>query len=189
MATESEQMFEAYLSAHNLSVWRYEMPQPGVSRKPDYCLSFQDRTSYFELKEFKQKAPHSGWAGTFDPYSAIREKINQAQRQFREYKDRECTCSLVLYKAAALLVQLDDPWTVLAAMLGDFGCVWQYDQTNQFAQAENVFRGRGKMIRYRPDGDTSQNTTIQCADHLVTLQYDSRGTKGGCLTRRKAAWA
>ena len=81
---ESELLFEEYLKAHNYADWTHEVPVEGKRRMPDYRLEHGGYSKFFEVKEFDAPLPLPG-VGTYDPYGPIREKINQAARQFKEY--------------------------------------------------------------------------------------------------------
>src|SRR5579859_4110751 len=90
---ESELLFEEYLTTHGYAEWTHEVPVEGKRRNPDYRLEHDRSSLVFEVKEFDAAMPTMRF-GTYDPYGPIREKINQATRQFKEYKDS--SCSLVL---------------------------------------------------------------------------------------------
>src|SRR5665213_954937 len=91
--TQSELLFEEYLRAHDHSDWKDEAPIEGKPTNPDYRLEFKGVSYFFEVKEFEAQPPNLGF-GYFDPYGPLREKVNQAARQFKHYK--EFSCSVVL---------------------------------------------------------------------------------------------
>jgi hypothetical protein len=94
-------------------------------------------------------------ASAYDPYTAIRAKIDSAREKFSEYK--EFPCSLSLYNVDAPLVLLDDWTVVMGAMLGDLGYRFAKlgEAVGDFAY---TFSKRGKMLNYKKL--TPQNTTI-----------------------------
>jgi hypothetical protein len=153
---ESELLFEEYLSVHGYNDWAYEAPVTGRRKKPDFRLDYGGSSHFFEVKEFDAPLPLPGF-DTYDPYGPIREKINQATRQFKEYK--EYPCSLVLANPKSAFVRLADPWAILGAMLGNLGfTVAVGPNAERSGPPKNVFLAGGKMIdqkRRRP-----QNTTV-----------------------------
>lgn len=64
----------------------------------------------------------------YDPYSAIREKINAGREKFQNFKEH--CCSLILFNVDAPLVHLDDFWIVMGAMLGDLGMTFPVSRQN-----------------------------------------------------------
>lgn len=104
-------LFEEYLTSHGYSDWTYEVPVEGKLKTPDYRLE-HGCSHFFEVKEFDSPLPSPGF-GTYDPYGPIREKINQASRQFKEYK--EFPCSVVLANPKSAFVHLGDPWAIIGA--------------------------------------------------------------------------
>jgi hypothetical protein len=153
---ESELLFEEYLKAHNYADWTHEAPVEGKRKTPDYRLEHSGSSVVFEVKEFDAPLPLPG-VGTYDPYGPIREKINQATRQFREYK--EFSCSVVLANPKSAFVRLADPWAILGAMLGNMGfTVPVGPNAEKGGPPKKVFLAGGKMInekRRQP-----QNTTV-----------------------------
>jgi hypothetical protein len=118
----SELLFEDYLSLHQLGVSDHEPLILGKSKKLDYRLPFKNQVLWFEVKEFAE-APNclDRLAETYgliqNPHIGIRQKIDNAAEQFREYQG-EC-CSLVLYNSTLNLNLICTPVMVLAAMLGN----------------------------------------------------------------------
>jgi len=153
---ESELLFEEYLTAHGYTNWTHEVPVEGKRRNPDYQLEHDGSSLIFEVKEFEAQMPTMG-VGTYDPYGPIREKINQATRQFKEYK--EFSCSVVLANPQAAFVHLGDPWAIIGAMLGNLGFQFQLGvRPDKDHPLEQIFTRGGKMVndkRRKP-----QNTTI-----------------------------
>src|SRR6266700_2107315 len=114
----------------------------GKKRKPDYRLEYGGTSHFFEVKEFDAPLPTPGFA-YYEPYGPIREKINRATRQFKEYK--EFPCSLVLANPKAAFVHLGDPWAILGAMLGNMGFTVPIGDKTEGRPIKNVFLAGGKM--------------------------------------------
>ena len=153
---DSELLFEEYLTAHGYSNWTHEAPVEGKRKKPDYRMDFGDSSLFFEVKEFDGPPPPMV-CSYYDPYPPIREKINQAVRQFKEYKD--FSCSLVLANPKAAFAQLGDHWVILGAMLGNLGFTVPLEIVpGKKHPSENVFLGGGKMVNHKRQ--EPQNTTI-----------------------------
>jgi hypothetical protein len=174
--TVSEQLFEAYLSALGLTDFRFEPPQDGTAKRPDYALKILNTEILFELKQFDPNASDFNFGfGAFDPYGPIREKIEAARKKFKDL-DRFCCC-LVLYNNGNPLVDLG--WQfIYAAMFGNLGIQIPFntgtgvgDQT----QTREVFHGCGKMLRYlNGEAIAPQNQTI-CA--IIVLRRYMVGRK------------
>jgi hypothetical protein len=168
----SNLLFEEYLRSEGLS-WEYEPEAAGKSKRPDYRISAGAGELRLELKEFELEYElHLGAAfeksgGAYDPLPRIREKINQARRQFREYKN-SC-CALVLYNPGFPRVDIDEPLTVFGAMLGDPGIRYTVDkiQGRVVSPIQQAFLGGGRM---RVDA----NTTISAILVLEEFLYASK---------------
>ena len=166
---ESEVLFEQYLVDQGISEWHYEPAVAGKTRRPDYRVCYRDEELIFDVKEFRQRGFNP--TGPRDRYAPIREKINQAQKQFKEYKEHPC--SLVLYNVDVPFLDIHAPELTLGAMLGDLGIQWDvsFDAGAPPDLASWVFGGRGKMIDYKHV--KPQNTTISA---VITLhQFDLAG--------------
>jgi hypothetical protein len=153
---ESELLFEEYLSSHGYSEWTHEEPTQGKQKKPDYRLKVGGSSLLLEVKEFEAPQPPRSF-GTYDPYGPIRQKINQAARQFKEYK--EFPCSVVLSNPKSAFVQLGEPWAIIGAMLGNLGFQFKFrSMPDEAHPLQQVFTSGGKMVndkRQQP-----QNTTV-----------------------------
>lgn len=88
--TESEDAFELYLNSVGLPWMRIET---GPQKQPDYEVEHNGERCLVEVKEFDDPRPIP--ADGYSPCPAIREKITQARKQFREH--REHCCVLVLW--------------------------------------------------------------------------------------------
>jgi hypothetical protein len=161
--TTGELLFQDYLEAMQYS-YGFERAFPGKSKRPDYTVT-KNGVFLFDVKDF---APCNilGF-GAYDPYSRIREKIEEGRRKFKEYK--EFPCSIVLWNNGRPLLHLHKPGIVLGAMYGDTGFKLPIDIATGTAcgELEPAFLGRGKMLRYG-DGDNAKNKTISA---LITLRH------------------
>jgi hypothetical protein len=174
--TISEQLFEAYLNASGLTDFRFEPPQDGTSKRPDYSLSVLNTDILFELKQFDQTtADFNLVGGAYDPYKPVREKIESARKKFKDL-ERFCCC-LVLYNNDKPLVEL--AWQfVYGAMLGNLGFSTPVNTGTGIAdesQTQRIFGTGGKMYRYL-DGQAiaPQNRTISA---IVVLRRYMVGSK------------
>jgi hypothetical protein len=178
---ESELLFEEYLTTHGLTEWTHEPVIVGKRKQLDYRLQHGGAVQFFEVKEFDSPLPPVGF-GTYDPYGPIREKINQATRQFKEYK--EFPCSVVLANPKAAFVHLAYPWAILGAMLGNMGfTVPVGPNAEKGGSPRNVFLAGGKMIdqkRRRP-----QNTTVSSIVVLGTYPLWRNQVKVAIKMREK----
>jgi len=161
---KSELLFEQYLAMSGLSDFEFEKEFAGRPQRPDYVVRLVDGTEVlFEVKEFKSSIDDflPGGGGAYDPYTFIREKIDQGREKFKTFKDH--CCCLVLFNRDKPLVDLS--WQMIyGAMLGNVGFrIPMNFETGVADEAatEPVFMHGGKMVRYRglqPIGP--QNQTI-----------------------------
>jgi len=163
--TASERMFEMYLSSNGYTGWTHEQPTLGKPTTPDYHLRFGHLDLYFDVKEFENDDPvHHAEDGAYDPYRRLREKVNQAARQFKHY--REFSCSLVLSDPNAARVDIDAPEIVIGTMFGNIGFSVPFgDSADPRASARRVFTTGGKMVDYKHG--TAWNTTFSSIISLV----------------------
>ena len=175
--TISEELFEAYLNASGLTDFRFEPPQDGTSKRPDYSLTVLNTDILFELKQFDQIAAtdFNLVGGAYDPYKPVREKIESARKKFKDL-DRFCCC-LVLYNNDKPLVELGWQY-VYGAMLGNLGFSMPVNTQTGIAdesQTQRKFGGGGKMYRYlNGQAIAAQNTTISA---ILVLRRYMVGTK------------
>jgi len=165
--TQGEILFEQYLASQCLA-FEFEKEHAGKSKRPDYTIAWHGQTIVFDVKDFDrpEKAP-TGFV--FDPYTRIRERINQGRDKFKDYKD--FCCGLVLHNAVQPLVSLHEPDIMLGAMYGDSGVTFPVNTSTAVgdaSQLKRAFLGRGKMIR--PNWTEPQNTTISALITLVRIQ-------------------
>jgi hypothetical protein len=169
----SERLFERYLNSNGFKgKWTYEPLISGKSNKPDYLLDYNGQECFFEVKELRKKNNEpTQWPAFIDPYTSLRTEINDARKQFKEFKGH--SCSLVVYNVDDRQVRLD-PLTILGAMLGNLGFEMDFDPTKGKAikgTERNAFLNGGKMIdnkRKQP-----QNTTINAIIVLEGFRDDS----------------
>jgi len=164
---ESERIFEQYLDSNGFKdKWTYEPSIPGKRKKPDYLLNWKGCKYFFEVKELRKKPnEQTVEAKCFDPYSSLRMKINEARKQFKDYK--EYSCSLVVFCVYDETFR-SDPRIIFGAMLGNLGTLAEFDTKRGRiieGSKRNAFLGDGKMINYK--GKQSQNTTISA---IVVLE-------------------
>lgn len=170
---ESELLFEEYLTAHGYTDWTHEIPVEGKRKRPDYRLQCGGASHVFEVKEFDAPPPVLGF-GCYDPYGPIREKINQATRQFSEYK--EFSCSVVLANPKSAFVDLGYPWAIAGAMLGNLGFSFERGVVpDQDHPIEQVFTCGGKMVNYKRQ--EPQNTTVSAVIVLETYPLRRNGIR------------
>ncbi|MDD5326496.1 MAG: hypothetical protein PHY02_01625 [Phycisphaerae bacterium] len=164
---KSEKIFEQYLNSNRFrGKWIYELPVAGKSRKLDYSLDYNGQKCFFEVKELRKKGneptKRPAW---IDPYTGLRDEINEARKQCKQFKDY--SCSLVVFNIDDRQARLD-PQTVLGAMLGNLGISMDINVAEGKAvegTERTVFLSGGKMIdakRKQP-----QNTTISA---IVVLE-------------------
>ena len=184
--TVSEQAFEEYLSSHGL-VARYEELPSGITMPCDYSLDLCGKTIRFDVKEWESQAPTSG---CFDPYSPIRQKIQEGRKKFKQYKGRGEPCVLVLCHHGRQFIMLD-PVGIFGAMCGDFGWVVPFDTATGSADAdpaETAFLEGGSMIHRAHNGSVRlQNTTITAIAVLGSLDIRSRRLRIEYWRRKLAA--
>jgi hypothetical protein len=169
-ATDGELLFQNYLYSMQYD-YEFEKEFPGKNKRPDYCVTWNDGVFLFDVKDFEPHMP-LGFSA-YDPYPAIREKINQGRDKFKEFK--EYPCSLVLKNNGNAFVHLESPHIMLGAMYGNAGfrvpvCLGNSPMPNEWPELQPAFIGGGKMIRRRH----SQNTTISA---LITLHYVGVGRR------------
>ncbi len=175
----SERLFEHYLRLAGISQVQYESAAPGTTKRPDYLAEIDRIPARFEVKQFDpQPDDFRIGVGTFDPYPALREKIDAARKKFKGLKGSG-PCSLVLFNNGKPLVFLRS-LPIYGAMLGNLGITFPLGTRTGEGDAGPVtqrFLGGGKMLRY-PKGSTTpiapQNTTISAVIVLAGTPLDHR---------------
>ena len=188
--TESELLFEEYLTGNALGFFEFEPKIEGTSRTPDYRLNLDGKPVLIEVKEFRPDPALfvNMRGGFYDPYRLIREKIEAARKKFKDLES--FPCCLVLYNCGHPHVELSSWEIVYAAMLGNLG--FQFPVNTETGagdpdRSERVFHGGGKMFRYK-NGEpiAEQNTTISA---IVALGHLGLGMRrlSAHIDRVKAA--
>ncbi len=155
--TPGEAAFEAYLRSQGITDFIHEKPFPGKSKRPDYSVTLVGREHLFEVKDIDSEPPGPGF-GFWDPYGPIREKIDQARKKFKEFKDYPCSLVIHLTHGFALI---DDPKVIYGAMHGDPAIEFLMDKEKGRLVPDSqreVFTKDGRMTQ--PHWKGPQNTTI-----------------------------
>lgn len=156
--TESEEIFERYLDSQNVS-WTRVADSP--RKHPDYKVEHRQSPCFFEVKEFEDPAVKP--IGGFGPCPAIQEKVLQAKKQFRDY--REHCCALVLWNSKSIYRSLFLD-VVASAAFGKFvDCNVQSAGRLRVNPPTYRFSGPGELSR-------SQNTTISAIIILGRFQLN-----------------
>ena len=156
--TQGQILFEQYLESQG-QPFEFEKEHAGNSKRPDYTIDWKGQAVVFDVKDFDRPEKFPTGFGFFDPYTRIREKIEQGRDKFKQYK--EFCCGLVLHNVGQPFVSLHEPDIILGAMYGDSGFTFPVDTRTGVGDANKLkraFLGRGKMIR--PNSSKPQNTTI-----------------------------
>jgi hypothetical protein len=181
--TESESKFEEYLKRNSID-FRYEEKIQGISKLVDYSFEIDNQTLRIDVKEWKIVPPKS-FVGCIDPYSPIRDKIEEGREKFKQYKKRNEPCILVLYRSGQPQIDLDDI-AVLGAMRGNFGYTFPIQTPQKQLVSEEArpgFLADGKMIHHAPNGPIIiQNTTISA---IAVLEYISVCSRRASCKRKQ----
>lgn len=172
---ESEKLFEQYLDLNGFSgKWTHHPQIPEKSKKPDYLLNYNGRKCLFEVKELRKKLNEpQKYPAFIDPYTSLRNEIDEARKKFKEYKDEDYNCSLVVFNIDDRQARLR-PLDVLCAMLGNLGVAMDFDAAKGKVvkeTAENVFLDDGKMIDSK--SKRPQNKTISTIIVLEEFRDDT----------------
>jgi hypothetical protein len=200
--TAGEAAFEEYLRENGIP-FAYELQEEGKARRPDYTIKCRGVAIKLDVKDVEDEtlagnhlevneaalvavalgnAPDDGHAvhehvggGGYDPHPALREKINTARQQFKEYKGMPC--AIVLHSTGRD-ADLRSPEIMLGVMYGNFGISIPFNpERGDFVgtEAEAGFLSGGSVVHRRKSTDETriQNTTISA---LITI----RQVKIGC---------
>jgi hypothetical protein len=200
--TPGEMAFETYMRENGIR-FRYEVQEPGKTRRPDYTIRFNGRDVKIDVKDLQDdlvadvsmtidqgklsaiaagEADDDGTAvdvhthgGAYDPHGRLREKVNVARAQFKEYKG--VPCAVVLY-AEGHGADLRSPEIMLGVMYGNYGVSIPFNpERGDFVGTtpEYGFHSGGSVLHRRTPRDEAriQNTTISA---LVTLREVKIGT-------------
>jgi hypothetical protein len=161
-------VFEKYLDSQNIP-FAFEKEYVGKDKRPDYTIEWEGKIIVLDVKDFDPPKTFATGFAQFDPYSSIREKIQQGKKKFKQFK--EYSCGLVLFNAGRPLIFLDNPNIMLGAMYGDSGFTFPVNTTTGIGDAsklEPAFLDRGKMIR-RKQGQV-ENTTLSAIIVVLSIQ-------------------
>lgn len=158
--TQGELIFEEYLTEIGVAA-EYEPP---IGRNhPDYLVHSPTGDVLCEVEDFgegkvdrvvqDQLSRKGVWAGSLDPYGRIREKLEAAARQLREFKGRY-PCVVALYNPGSMVDLGTD--IVQGAMYGDIAFVIAIDPTGRRPPVEKGSQFTPKKAKLR----RQQNTTI-----------------------------
>jgi hypothetical protein len=185
--TVSELAFEEYLSKQGI-IFRYEELPNRITQSVDYSFKIASKTLRIDVKEWAPKRQLPG-VGSLDPYMPVRNKIEEGRKKFKQYKDRDEPCVLVLYHYGPQLIPLDDI-SIFGAMRGNLGWVVPIDPdtgVGDASQTKIVFTNGGKMIHQTPSALVRfQNTTISAIAVLKSIRVRNRRVSIS-LRRREAA--
>ncbi len=150
--THSESLFEDYLRSLPVD-FTYEPQLPGRRKHPDYRVEVGGKEHWFEVKEVLD--PEMKPTGGFDPTDPLEEKIGQARKKFKEFKE-DC-CILVLHGCKSIYRRPMIPEIVSAAFgerltLEPTGGQTVVDEPLRFK-----YRGNAKL---RPDANTTISAII-----------------------------
>ncbi|MBL8878495.1 MAG: nucleotidyltransferase domain-containing protein [Phycisphaerales bacterium] len=171
--TKSELLFQGYLEQLGIGYLfedEYARELPNRKKRPDYLVDPLATRILCEVKELcaRRVRPHRIERSNPNPYAGIRKEINEAQKQFREYKDH--CCVLVLHN-------IDDwefkyrPWAFFGAMLGDVGMTMPFSVATSrvdMTRSVNTFLHNGKMADQWKG--YVQNTTFSAIVVLDTVR-------------------
>lgn len=160
--THSELLFERYLRSQPID-FAYEPQVPGRTKRPDYRVEIDGKRYWFEVKELVD--PKSKPTAGYDPTRPFEDKINEARKQFAEFKD-DC-CILVLHGCKSIYRLAMTPVIVSAAFGERVTLQPRRGQTLADEPLRFKFSGKAKL---RPDA----NTTISAIIILQHFELESR---------------
>jgi hypothetical protein len=177
--TPGEAAFESYMRESGIR-FRYEVQEPGKTRRPDYTIRFDGRDVKIDVKDVEDtlasdvsttidqpkltdiaigEAEDDGTAvevhtsgGAYDPHGKLREKVNVARAQFREYKGVPCAVVLHTEGHGA---DLRSPEIMLGVMYGNYGVSIPFNpERGDFVGTvpEYGFHGGGSVLHRRRRG-------------------------------------
>jgi hypothetical protein len=171
LLTVGEQLFEKYLNEMRYA-FEFEKEYEGKKKRPDYTITKDGSKSLFDAKDFDPMRPAPEFS-QFDPYSRLRQRIDDGRKKFKEFK--EFPCCIVLRNTGNVFVDLETPSIVLGAMYGDAGFKIPIYVGNGLSPTpspapEQAFLAGGKMVHK----NQAQNTTISA---LITLRHVAVGMR------------
>jgi hypothetical protein len=135
--TQGEILFEQYLESQGMS-FEFEKEHAGKSKRPDYTIDWKGQTVVFDVKDFDPPERISRGYQQVDPYTPVREKINQGREKFKEYKEH--CCGLVLHNAGLPFLMLEKPDIMLGTMYGDAGFTFPVNTSTSVGDASQINR-------------------------------------------------
>lgn len=165
--TPGELAFEEYLNQQGIA-FEHEPPLSFTNRLIDYVVDHPTHGKiYLEVKDINVPPPRG--ISQVDPYTPIRNHIEQGQKKFKGQAFVDKLCALVLFAPPGSFVHME-PYVMLGAMYGDFGWTIPLNTETGAADASKIestfIVGEGKMIR--PTEYQFQNTRIAAILSLVS---------------------
>jgi hypothetical protein len=192
--TPGEAAFEAYMRENGIR-FRYEVRELGKARRPDYTIRFGASVVKIDVKDLEEDsevsttidqgklsaiavgdAEDDGSAmaihvagGAYDPHGKLRDKVNVARGQFREYKGSPCAMVLFTEGHGA---DLRSPEIMFGVMYGNYGISIPFNaERGDFVGTvpEYGFHSGGSVLHRKTPREKAriQNTTISA---LITLR-------------------
>src|SRR5581483_7467926 len=162
--TPGEILFEQYLQSQAIT-FEFEKQHLDKTKRPDYTKQWENQTVILDVKDFDPPERGLTGFGYFDPYTRIREKIEQGRDKFKQYK--EFCCGLILHNLGNPFVSLHEPDIMLGAMYGDSGFTFPIDLRRGVGDTKQL--KRAFLNRIRPNRSEPQNTTISALITLVKI--------------------
>jgi hypothetical protein len=138
--TEAEIVFEGCLNQRGL---RFEYDALAGNKKPDYLIHGPSGDCVIEVKQIEK--PKSLPPGGFNPDRFVRAKIDDARKQFREYK--HLSCSLAIFSKS--MFGPSDPGVILSAAFGPG--FQQYDRDGSRIDPRPTFYRFSNKSELRPE--------------------------------------
>lgn len=184
--------------------FEYEVQEEGKSSRPDYTLRVGDIVVKLDVKDIEDEDwvvdPYEEAAladdaedavgdeeldllrvaaavgGAYDPYPKIRQKVTDARKQFKEYKDNACV--LALYSGGNDDAHLRSPEVMFGVTYSNYGIAIPFNkERGNFVgtEPEPVFLTGGKIV-HRHKG--SQRGQVQ--NTRISALLSIREVKVGC---------
>jgi hypothetical protein len=151
MKTKSEQIFEDFLAANNVTVEKIE---EATTHRPDYLVSIGDAKVIFELKELTKDEKFGGVDDPANPHvksrsGAIGEHVRRAiagsKKQIQYGAKQGIPSVLLIYNAFDRVFQMfgTDDTDFIAAMYGEYTI--RIDKNTR--QASEIFNGKKQSLQ------------------------------------------
>lgn len=164
LKTKSEELFEAFLAANNLS---FEKIKEDTTPRPDYLVSVGDTKIIFELKELAEDEnfgvvkdpayPHiKSHSRTLGDH--VRRRIESSKKQIQYGAKQGIPSVLLIYNNIDPVFQAfgTEPMDFTAAMYGAYTILLN----RETRAASEVFNGKDQMLQER------KNTSFSAVGHL-----------------------